>query len=155
MLLAKYFPPPRDHIHLIRELYQEELLLEEFIRIGKEWKEELQIRKFFCDPSQPEFIARMRKARLWAVAAEKELELAINTIKQRLLRYHLRQTGALSATPDCPMVLSEFPKLHTPEKKKGKPMKDKPVEVDNYALRALEFLVVGLSLERTVRVRWL
>ena len=45
------------------------------------WAVELYIRKFFCDPREPEFIKRMRRQRLYAVAAPEELGLARNLLE--------------------------------------------------------------------------
>ena len=42
------------------------------------------MRKFYCDPKEPEFIKRMRRQRLWAVAAPEELGLARNLLGKRL-----------------------------------------------------------------------
>jgi hypothetical protein len=79
LLVAAYSPPPTDHIHIMRELFESNLLFDDLLPIAKAWAVELHIRKFFCDPREPEFIKRMRRQRLYAVAAPEELGLARNS----------------------------------------------------------------------------
>ncbi|MBW1987690.1 MAG: hypothetical protein JRI50_10805 [Deltaproteobacteria bacterium] len=149
ILVAEYYLPPEDRIHLIRELYRRELYLEDLLIIASEWREELQIRKFFCDPAEPELIKRMRRARLPAVVAPKEQNLARNLIKQRLANTKEGRPGGLTISRECVNTIPEFLKYHLPEGK------TKPADADTHGLKALHFLVLGLSLEATPRVRWL
>lgn len=149
ILVAEYHPSPEDRIHIGRELYQRELYLEDFLTIAREWQEELKIRKFFCDPDRPEFIERMRKARLPAVAAPREQDLARNLIKQRLARVKEGKPGGLTIAKTCPQIVKEFAFYHLPEGR------TRPSETDTPGIRALHFLVLGLSLEATPKVRWL
>ena len=121
MLTARYYPPLRDHIHIIREFYSKEVYLEDLINIGQSWNKELTIRKFFCDPAEPMFIARLRKSRLWAVAVEQEMNLARIMVKQRLHKWRQQSPGGLSASPECPMIAAQFPKYHMLEAKRGQP----------------------------------
>jgi len=80
MLAAEYTPAPKDHLHIFRELYEESFYFDDLLPIAKAWAQELNIRKFYCDPREPEFIKRMRRQRLWAVAAPEELGLARNLL---------------------------------------------------------------------------
>jgi hypothetical protein len=149
ILAAEYHPPPEDQIRIIRELYRKELYLETFLAIAQGWREEIQIRRFFCDPAEPEFIARMRKARLPAVAAPKEQDLARNLIKQRLANTREGKPGGLVISKECQHTIPELLKYHMPEGK------TRPMETDTHGIKALHFLVLGLSLEATPRIRWL
>jgi hypothetical protein len=149
ILAADYTPPPADRIHLIRELYRKELYLEEFLIIAKQWRQEFQIRKFFCDPGEPEFIARMRRAGLPAIPAPKEADLARNLIKQRLARTRECKPGGLTISRECVNTIPEFMKYHLPEGK------TKPADADTHGIRALHFLIAGLAMEATPRIRWL
>jgi hypothetical protein len=149
LLVAEFTPPPVDRIHLFRELYRKELYLDEFLAVAREWREELQVRKFFCDPSEPEFVARMRKGRLPAAAAPKEQDLARNLIKQRLANTREGKPGGLTISRECVNTIPEFLKYHLPEGK------TKPADADTHGIEALHFLVLGLSLEASPRIRWL
>uniref|UniRef100_A0A7V4LCE5 Uncharacterized protein n=1 Tax=Desulfobacca acetoxidans TaxID=60893 RepID=A0A7V4LCE5_9BACT len=149
ILVAEYTPLPADHIRIFRELYRKELYLDEFLAVAREWREELGIRKFFCDPSEPEFVARMRKGRLPAAAAPKEQDLARNLIKQRLANTREGRAGGLTISKDCQHTIPEFLKYHMPEGK------TRPADADTHGIKALHFLVLGLSLEASPRVRWI
>jgi hypothetical protein len=149
ILVAEYTLPPVDHIMIFRELYRKELYLDEFLAVAREWRDELKIRKFFCDPAEPEFIARMRKARLPGTAAPKEQDLARNLIKQRLANTREGRPGGLTIARECKNTIPEFLKYHQPEGK------TRPLEADTHGIKALHFLVLGLSLEATPRVRWI
>ncbi len=149
ILVAEHHPPPEDRIHIFRELYRRELYLETFLAIAREWREELKIRKFFCDPGEPEFITRMRRARLPATAAPKEQDLARNLIKQRLANTREGKPGGLTISRECLNTIAEFGRYHLPEGR------TRPADADTHGLKALHFLVLGLSLEATPRVRWL
>jgi len=146
ILAAEYHPPPQDRIHLVRELYQEELYPDTFLAVALAWRKELGIRRFFCDPGEPELIHRMRRAGLPAVAAPKEQNLARNLIKQRLANTREGRPGGLTISRECVHTIPEFLKYHQGRAKQADGI---------HGLKALHFLVLGLSLEATPRVRWL
>jgi hypothetical protein len=149
ILAAEYTLPPADHIKIFRELYRKELYLDDFLKVAKEWREELKIRKFFCDPGEPEFIARMRKYRLPVAAAPKEQDLARNLIKQRLANTGAGKPGGLTIAKECVNTIPEFKTYHMPEGR------TRPVDTDTHGIKALHYLILGLSLEATARVRWI
>jgi hypothetical protein len=148
ILVAEYHPP-EDRIHLARELYRKECYLEDFLAVAREWREKLEIRKFFCDPAEPEFITKMRRARLPAAAAPKEQDLARNLIKQRLANTKAGKPGGLTISRECPNTIVEFGRYHMPEGR------TKPADANTHGIKALHFLILGLSLEARPRVRWL
>ena len=148
ILVAEYHQK-EDRIHLVRELYRKECYLEDFLAAAREWHREHRIRKFFCDPAEPEFIAKMRRAGLPAAAAPKEQDLARNLIKQRLANTKAGKPGGLTISRECVNTIPEFLKYHLPEGR------SRPADADTHGIRALHFLVLGLSLEATPRVRWI
>jgi len=174
MLLAEYTPAPKDHIHIMRELFESNLLFDDLLPIAKAWAAELHIRKFFCDPREPEFIKRMRRQRLHAVAASEELGLARNLLGKRVRIQgeslkalidrlgrnpneveRMDVPGGISISRECPKTIPEFHKYRMPERDPRRPFRDKPLDMDNYGISALHFLVLGLATEVTPRVRWL
>ena len=155
MLLAEYTPAPKDHIHIMRELFESNLLFDDLLPIAKAWAAELHIRKFFCDPREPEFIKRMRRQRLHAVAAPEELALARNLLGKRLGNYKQGIPGGITISRECPKTIPEFMKYRMPERDPRRTFRDKPLDMDNYGIGALHFLILGLASEVTPRVRWL
>jgi hypothetical protein len=167
LLAARHDPAPHDHVQVIREVFQEGMLLETAVGIAKEWQRELGVRKFYCDPTQPAFIKIMRKQRLCAVPVEaKEVSLAINLVKKRLANFKLgapvslyfdtipgRRDGAGAFA--CPNLMAEFGRFRGREQKLNRPVKDAPLEMDNFALSALHYILLGIATEVTPRVRWI
>jgi len=149
ILVAEYTLPPVDHIKIFRELFRKELYLDEFLAVAREWREEFKIRKFFCYPGEPEFIVRMRKHQLPATAAPKEQDLARNLIKQRLANTREGNPGGLTIAKECVNTIPEFMRYHMPEGR------TRPVDVDTHGIKALHYLILGMSLEARARVRWL
>lgn len=173
MLAAEYIPAT-DHLHVFRELYERGYYFDDLLPIAKEWAAEMNVRKFFCDPKEPEFIKRMRRQRLYAVAAPEELALARNLLGKRVIstnsiavelrREHDVATrermqrgvqGGISFSRDCPQTVQEMFRYRMPDRDSRKPYRDKPLDVDNYGISALHFLVLGMAHEVTPRVRWL
>jgi len=155
MVAGKYTPAPRDHLHIFRELYEESFYFDDLLPIARAWAQELKIKKFYCDPKEPEFIKRLRKQRLWAVAAPEELGLARNLLGKRLGNHAQELSGAITFSPDCPKTVQELSKYRMPERDPRRPFRDKPLDMDNYGIGALHFLILGLATEVTPRVRWL
>lgn len=170
LLAAKHYPSPKDHVQIIRESFRTSMMLEEAVVLAKQWHQEMNVRKFFCDPTQPEFIKIMRRQRLWAVPVEaREVNLAINLTKKRMANTYQGLPGGIAfdrvsdTGPQkpmagdfvCPNLMAEFLRYRGRDTKANHPVVDKPLEVDNYALSALHFILLGLAHEVTPRVRWL
>ena len=174
MLAAEYAPPPLDHLCVFRELYETGYYFDDLLPIAKAWAAELNIRKFFCDPKEPEFIKRMRRQRLYAVPAPEELALARNLLGKRFaksisIEANLRGEhdlnkreqllkavqGGISFSRVCPKTVQEFFRYRMPERDPRRPFRDKPLDMDNYGIGALHFLILGLANEVTPRVRWI
>jgi hypothetical protein len=155
ILVGEYLPPPMDELTLVHEFYRPGVLLPEMVRAAKDLAEKFAIRKFFCDPTEPRFIERLKKERLWAVAVKDEELAGINLISERLQKTREAKPGRLVLSRECKNLIFEFQRFHAPERDPNKPYRDKPVQVHNYALDALRFMVLGLSYEATPKVRWL
>jgi len=155
ILVGRYEPLPADNLVLLQEFYKRGVYLPEMIRVAQEMAREFGIRKFFCDPSEPRFIDRLKKERLVAVAVTDEENAGANLIAERLENAKAKRPGGLVLSVQCRELIKEFQRAHLPEFKPDKPYRDKPVPVYNYALAALRFMVLGLSYEATPRVRWL
>jgi len=155
LLVAAYTPPPTDHIHIMRELYESNLLFDDLLPIAKAWAVELHIRKFFVDPGEPKFIKLMRRQRLHAVAAPEELGLARNLLGKRLGNFKQGIPGGITISLECPKTIPEFGRYRMPERDPRRPYRDVPLNMNNFAISALHYLILGLSMEVVPRVRWL
>ena len=145
----------QDNLVLVHEFYRDGVLLPEMVTAAKELADVHKIRKFFCDPSEPRFIDRLRKERFWAVAVKDEELAGINLISERLQKTREGKPGGIAVSKECKNLIFEFQRYHAPERNPNKPYRDRPLAVHNYALDALRFLVLGLSYEAIPKVRWL
>ena len=155
IIVGRYVPPPEDNLVLLREFYKRGVYLPEMVQAARELAQEYQIRKFYCDPAEPRFIDRLKKERLWAIPVPDEENAGTNLVAERLENYKAGRPGGLVLSGQCRELIKEFQRAHLPEWNPDKPYRDKPVQVYNYALGALRFMVLGLSYEATPRVRWL
>ena len=155
VILVGSYEPAQDNLVLFQEFYKRGVYLPEMIRVAQELAKEFGIRKFFCDPSEPRFIDRLKKERLWAVPVTDEENAGANLIAERLENARAKRPGSLVLSGQCRELIKEFQRAHLPEFNPDKPYRDRPVHVYNYALAALRFMVLGLSYEATPRVRWL
>lgn len=155
ILVGRYEPAPADNLVLVQEFYKRGVYLPEMVRVAQELARKFGIRKFFCDPSEPRFIDRLKKERLLAVAVTDEENAGANLIAERLENARAKRPGSLVLSGQCRELIKEFQRAHLPEFNPDKPYRDRPVPVYNYALAALRFMVLGLSYEATPRVRWL
>ena len=153
ILVGEYALPPRDHLHIVREFYGEEALLDDVIQTAKEWKEDLKIWKWYT--REPEFMEELKKQRLRVQEIPDQTLLAIQLIRKRLGNQSQGLPGGLTVSRECRFTVDEFNKFRRPERDHRKPYRDKPLDVDNYAMGALHYLVLGLSLEKRPRARWL
>ncbi len=180
VMLAGQYTPGRDHFLIFRELYQDALYFDDLLRIAKAWNQELRVRKFFCDPTQPEYIKRMRKERLYAREVPDEPGLARSLLGKRLDNWRHCQrcarppehgpaydehkicpvcgggpTNSIAITSTCPKTIPEFGKYRMSERDPRKPYRDKPLDMENFGIGALHFLLLGLALEVTPRISWI
>ncbi len=173
ILVGEYVLPPLDHLHIVREFYNEEALLDDVILTAKEWKTELNIWKWYT--REPDFMEVLKKARLRIQEVPDQTILAIQLIRKRIIAQKMGELklqelslsqearkamllgvpGGITVSRDCPFTIAEFSKFRRPERDLRKPYRDKPLDVDNYAMGALHFLVLGTAIEKHPRVRWL
>jgi hypothetical protein len=180
VMLAGQYSPAKDHLLVFREIYQEAFYFDDLLLIAKAWYQEMQVRKFFCDPKEEVYIKQMRRARLNARAVLDEPGLARGLLAKRMENWLYCQVCAnppehgppydehkicpvcggtprnsIRFTSMVPRTIPEFGKYRMPERDPRKAYRDKPLEIDNYGISALHFLVLGLSMEVTPTIRWL
>ena len=73
-----------DRIVVVNEFYQAGVLIDDMVAMARELAQGHRVRKFFCDPNQPRFIERFRKAKLKAWPVDDEELAGINLVAQRL-----------------------------------------------------------------------
>jgi len=115
VLAGEYLPPPLDRLTLAHEFYRAGVLLPEMVEVAGDLARRFGVRKCFCDPSEPRFIERLRKERLWAVAIKDEELAGINLISERLRKTREGKPGGLILSRECRNLVFEFQRCHAPE----------------------------------------
>ena len=155
IVVGLYTLPPADKLELVDEFYRAGVILDDLIVVARDLQEHYGIRCFFCDPSEPKFIERFRKESLAAKAMEDQEGAAINLINARFKNQKAGEPGGLVVSRKCEKTIAEFGLFRMPERDPRRPFRDKPLDLDNYAMGALKYLVLGIAYEGTPRVRWL
>ena len=105
IVVGKYQHPPLDRLALVHEFYRQGVLLPEMVGAARDLADKFQIRKFFCDPSEPRFIERLKKEHLAAVNVKDEELAGINLISEWLQRSREEEAGACPS-PGSAITLS-------------------------------------------------
>ena len=144
-----------EDLVVVEEFYKEGALLDATILEAQRLRDKYRIAKFFCDPSEPRFIEKFRRSYLRAVAVEDEEKAGIALIDEYLRHTKAHEPGGIIIKPECKNLGIEFQRYGTKPRDPQKEYKDRPERVFNFAVDALRFLVLGLSYEPEIKVRWI
>ncbi len=119
---------------------------------------ELDIREWVCDPSEPAFIAQFNAAGLNATSATNDILPGITAVQNRLsgpngprlfiLEDALMERDELLAENKLPWAtVQEIPEYVWAKNVGGETLKDKPVDAFNHGLDALRYAVAHLDLD--------
>lgn len=119
---------------------------------------ELDIREWVCDPSEPAFIAQFNAAGLNATGATNDILPGITAVQNRLtgpqgprlfiLEDALMERDDLLAENKLPWAtVQEIPEYVWAKNVGGETLKDKPVDAFNHGLDALRYAVAHLDLD--------
>jgi phage terminase large subunit len=129
-------------MHIVQQEYAKQRLIEDWVEVGKQLKETWGIRKFHCDPSEPDYIKKFRGAGLNAVEAINSVLPGIQAVKARLVR---RADGRPRLTYDASCVHSfdEYDMYQWSEDRYG--MKDAPLKVHDDTKDSERYLIMGVD----------
>jgi phage terminase large subunit len=144
VLLVMAITPSGDHF-IVSETYATELSPSD-IEFAVESKMKIfPMLTIFCDPSQPGYIQMLHERGIPATKANNDILHGIAQV------YELIKTRKLSFLEGhCKYTMDEMETYHYPEPKDLKPDQNapltKPVDVDNHAMDALRYVVMGTYL---------
>lgn len=127
----------------IYEAYQRQKRVEEWVNTAKELRDIYGIQRFFCDPSEPNYIKAFVDAGCRAEAANNDVNHGIQRVKSRLVR---RDDGLarLTMSSDFAWTISEFDQYQWKPAKSGG-YADEPMKVNDHAMDALRYAVMGVD----------
>lgn len=141
-------------MYLVYEVYKTGMLIEWWVAKAKELKDHFRIRRFYCDPSEPAFIAAFKKAGLPVSPADNQVRIGIQTVQGRiqvvgdkkprlfLLQGSLEEQDPVLSDNKKPTSLQdEIPGYVWANKTK----KEEPVKLDDHACDAMRYAVMAIE----------
>lgn len=126
----------------VHEEYVRRRRIEEWVEVGKQLRDIWNIRTFYCDPSEPDYIKKFNEAGLKAVAANNTVTTGIQAVANRLV---VQADGRPRLQIHSSMVqtATEFEQYQWMENKHG--LRDQPVKANDHTMDALRYLVMGID----------
>jgi PBSX family phage terminase large subunit len=121
--------------YVLEEFYERNKLVGDIVQTAKELKEKWNIEIFYCDPSEPAFIAEFRKAGLVAVGANNDVMAGIAQVKALLTQ------NRLFLHRSCRNTIEEMG-MYRWEERKGT-MLDTPRKEHDHAMDALRYAIAS------------
>lgn len=128
----------------LHEEYRRQRRIEEWANMALELRNTYGIRRFFCDPSEPDFIKAFVEKGCRAEAANNEVNAGIQKVKNRLVR---RPDGKprITFAPGYAWTFSEFDQYQWKPAAKSDSFRDEPMKANDHALDALRYAVMGVD----------
>lgn len=118
-----------NHPVVVQEFYRSHIVDDKLIDIAKSWREQFGPGPIYCDPSQPDSIAKFRIAGLDAHAAKNPVVPGIKTVTSFLIS----QDKQLYVSPFCQNLINEFYSYCYSENS------DMPIKVNDHAVDTLRY----------------
>lgn len=133
------------HVH---EEYATQRGIEDWCSVALQLRDGFNIKAFYCDPSEPDFIRRFNERGCRAVNANNTVSTGIQAVKRRLTTRTLLHYNAAVHT------FAEYESYAWAQH--GEQTFDKPVKANDHALDALRYAIMGVDHGRkplTVQVK--
>lgn len=131
-------------VHIVHEEYQRQRHIDEWATIAKQLKDTWNIRTFYCDPAEPDYIKKFKDAGCKAEQANNTVTTGIQTVKARLIR-QADKRPRLMLHASCAHLIDEFEMYQWAENKHG--LRDEPVKAHDHAMDALRYLCMGIAVK--------
>lgn len=122
-----------DTFYLLDEFYGNHKTTPELIEIARGFKERYKVTRWYADSAEPDRIEEFKRASLYTLESNKDMEWGLNKVRQLLreerLRFHSRNK----------FLLDEIERYHYPPGEDGKPTKESPEKVDDHAMDAMRY----------------
>lgn len=129
-------------LHVVHEEYARHRRIEEWVDVAKQVRDLWGVERFFCDPSEPDYIQKYKDAGLKAEAADNAVNSGIQAVKKRLA---VGKSGRprMVVHPACANLIIEFEQYQWAANKEG--FIDKPLKTNDHAADALRYLTMGID----------
>jgi len=131
-----------DNLTVVAEEYHRQKRIDEWVEIAEQLRSVWQIERFYCDPSEPEYIHKFVQKGLKAVGADNEVIPGIQDVKARLVVSPFTNKPRLTYTRACQNTAAEYEQYSWMENRLG--IQDKPVKANDHAMDATRYMIRSL-----------
>lgn len=124
---------------LLHEEYRRKLLIDEWANVAKQLKEVYRIENFYCDPSEPDYIAKFNEKGCSAEGADNTVTTGIQAVRARLIA---RTDGLprLMIAESAVHTATEFEQYQWMEHRHG--LREQPVKANDHTMDALRYPIL-------------
>ena len=134
-----------DVLWIVDEVYGARRTDEELVRLIQPRARQYRTELFWCDPSAPQSIVKMRRADFAARLAIKNVSPGIRAVAARL------RSGRLKVLRRCRHLIAEAELYRYPDESDGAVYrKDQPLKEHDHAMDALRYMIAGMDRVRGV-----
>jgi PBSX family phage terminase large subunit len=128
-----------DNMMLVEEAYSPGRRIGEWVEVAKQMRDRWDIKRFYCDPSEPDYINAFNEAGLKAEGANNSVNPGIQAVKARLagIKPQLTVFAGVAHYPD------ECEQYIWATNQHG--IKDVPVKAKDHTQDAVRYLVMGVD----------
>lgn len=126
----------------LHEEYQRQRRIEEWCSVARQIQETYNVDYFFCDPSEPDFIAQFNQSGVNAHPANNEVVFGIQSVKARLAGQGDGLPRLLYPSSFV-NTLAEYEQYQWMDHREG--LKDAPKKVSDHTMDATRYCVVGVD----------
>lgn len=123
--------------HVADLYYERGKRIDDWANLGDQLRNSWGITTFYCDPSEPDNIAKFQEKGLNAVKADNRVNPGIQTVKRYIA------TNKFKVSPDAVELIAEFDSYQWAKSRDG--ITDKPLKTGDHAMDALRYALMGAN----------
>ncbi len=128
---------------LVSEVHERQRSIEWWARAAADLQESHHVSGWYCDPSEPANIDALRRAGVRAERANNDVVPGITAVGSRF------SAGTIRIAPACANVIAELAGYCWRRRADGSTIADEPEKVNDHAMDAMRYAVMGLTTPRT------
>jgi len=122
---------------VLDEIYRSRMTPEDMVASAKILQARWNVSRFFCDPSSPDLIDAMTRKGIPAIKANNAKMPGIAAVNATV--------SAMKISAECKKTIWEMERYRYPESQSGKEVKEEPLKIDDHAMDALRYSVMGVQ----------
>ena len=134
--------------YIVEEFYERKIMIEDLINALKEFKKKYDIKICYCDPSEPQFIKKLRNEHLFVIEAKNDVIPGISEVHAHL-QVEKDNKPRLYVMQHCINTIMEFENYRYPEKKENRPIQENPIKMFDHLLDSIRYVL--FSQKQTVK----